>query len=313
MDASKEIDRDRYTNHIALGEIIVGANPLRPLDGEEVKRLAVSMQRIGLMTPVAVRRVPWQNEESGDSYELIAGRHRLAAAISLGWEEIDAVEIRCSDVDARLWEIAENLHRAELTKLRRDEQVAEWIRLTDVAQVAPHQKAGQQPGGVRAAARELGVDRDDARRAVKVASLSDEAKAAAVEHHLDDNRSALLEAAKEKDPAAQVARIVKRAGKPKAKPTKRHKVAGPFDYINDNRATFERQCYLSIMAAETATVLIHDCGEIDEELFTLADNAAKAWRELAEKLSPTDAKPALGSAVKSAADRAEARSRAVAS
>jgi hypothetical protein len=94
----------------------------------------------------------------------------------------------------------------------------------------------------------------------------------------------------------------------------RAKPARPYDPVGDSRATFERQCYLSIMAAETATVLIHDCGEIDEELFTLADNAANIWRELAEKLSPTDAKPAFarGSAVKSAADRAEARSRAVA-
>jgi ParB family chromosome partitioning protein len=76
--------------------------------------------------------------------------------------------------NAKLWEIAENLHRAELTKLQRDERMAEWIRLTDVSQVATHQK-GQRPGGINAASRELGVDRTDAQRAVKVASLSDEA------------------------------------------------------------------------------------------------------------------------------------------
>ncbi len=30
-----------------------------------------------------------------------------------------------------MWEIAENLHRAELTALERDEHVAEWIALAD--------------------------------------------------------------------------------------------------------------------------------------------------------------------------------------
>jgi ParB family transcriptional regulator, chromosome partitioning protein len=68
-----------------------------------------------------------------------------------------------------------NLHRAELRKLQRDEQVAEWIRLTDASQVETHKK-GQQPGGVNAAARELGVEKMDAHRAVKVDSLSDESQ-----------------------------------------------------------------------------------------------------------------------------------------
>jgi hypothetical protein len=32
---------------------------------------------------------------------------------------------------ARRWKIAENLHRADLTTLQRNEQVAEWIALTE--------------------------------------------------------------------------------------------------------------------------------------------------------------------------------------
>jgi ParB/RepB/Spo0J family partition protein len=188
--------------------VTVGANPLRPLNGEEVKRLAASMERIGLMTPITVRYHADRPSSDGavDSYDLIAGRHRLAAALSLGWDEIDAIEIKCSDLDAKLWEIAENLHRAELTKLQHDEQVALWIKLTDEKQkadasgVRTHQKAGQQSGGINAAAREIGVKKTAAHEAIKVASLSDEAKAAAAKHGLDNNRSALLDAARESDP-----------------------------------------------------------------------------------------------------------------
>jgi hypothetical protein len=56
---------------------------------------------------------------------------------------------------------------------------------------------GGNEGGVRAAARELGVARTTAQEAIKVASLSAEAKAAAIEHGMDDNKSALFEAVKE--------------------------------------------------------------------------------------------------------------------
>lgn len=63
--------------------------------------------------------------------------------------------------------------------------IAEWVRLTeekqagDAAQLAPHQrKAGQQPGGINAATRELGIDRTQAQRAVMTASASSEARIA---------------------------------------------------------------------------------------------------------------------------------------
>ena len=62
--------------------------------------------------------------------EVMAGRHRIAAARKLGWEEIEAREFDGDKDHARLWEIAENLHRADLTALERSEMIAEWVRLT---------------------------------------------------------------------------------------------------------------------------------------------------------------------------------------
>jgi hypothetical protein len=79
-----------------------------------------------------------------------------------------------------MWEISENLARAELTALERDEHVAEWMRLSErvSAQLEPKLSArgrvgeGRPESGLRAAARELGIDKDDARRATKVAASS---------------------------------------------------------------------------------------------------------------------------------------------
>jgi hypothetical protein len=99
-----------------------------------------------------------------------------------------AVQVEGDETDARLWEIAENLHRAELTVSERAEHIAEWVRLTNEkmeqqpAQVAPPvRKHGHaQPGsGINAAVRELGIDRTEAQRAVKIASIAPEAKEAA--------------------------------------------------------------------------------------------------------------------------------------
>ena len=62
-------------------------------------------------------------------------------------------------------------------------------------------------GGYRQAARELNIPEAAVRRAYQTASLSSEAQEAAVETGLDDNRSVLLEAAKERTPEAQTAAI----------------------------------------------------------------------------------------------------------
>lgn len=91
--------------------------------------------------------------------------------------------------DARLWEIAENLHRAELTVQERAEHIAEWVRLTEgkaagatcAGSLPDGRKAGpqHQARGINAATRELGIERTEAQRAVKIASMAPEAKQAA--------------------------------------------------------------------------------------------------------------------------------------
>jgi hypothetical protein len=76
-------------------------------------------------------------------------------------------------------EIAENLHRAELTALERSEHIAEWVRLTEgknqPAQVAPIEskradgRGHRKEGGINAAVRELSIDRTETQRAGKIA------------------------------------------------------------------------------------------------------------------------------------------------
>lgn len=178
----------------------------REVNTAAVKRMADSIDKIGLRHPITVR-------EKGDRYVLVAGRHRIEAYKKMEIEHIPATIVKMTNDDARLWEIAENLHRAELSKLDRDDNIAEWIKITErvsLQSATKPQREGRPDSGVNAASRELGIEQTDAHRAVKVASLSDEAKDAARETGLDNNRSALLEAAGKPTIAEQVSAIHQR-------------------------------------------------------------------------------------------------------
>jgi ParB family transcriptional regulator, chromosome partitioning protein len=69
--------------HIALVDIRVPDN-VRELDPEHVKALAGSIELQGMLVPIVVRN-------DGDGFELVAGFHRIAAARSLGLENVPVV------------------------------------------------------------------------------------------------------------------------------------------------------------------------------------------------------------------------------
>ncbi len=209
----------------------------RKIDPSTVDRLAESIKSIGLRTPITVRLVDGFVDNDGVVVDgqpvLVTGAHRLAAIKKLRWDKIECFLFDGDDeVDAQLWEIAENLHRADLSALERSEQVAEWVKLTEerlptqvVSAALPDgRKAGpqHQSSGIRAASRELGIDREKARRSVKIASISDEAKAAAKEAGLENNQSALERIAKSQDQVGEVQQIKKERSAPKPPPEDFH-------------------------------------------------------------------------------------------
>jgi ParB-like chromosome segregation protein Spo0J len=203
-------------NYLLLHWIVVPEGR-RALNEVVVDQIASSMEKIGLRIPISVRIVEYPGGDSSD-YTLVAGAHRLAATEKLGWEGVDCIVYRDeSDDQAKLWEISENLHRAELTALERSEQIAEWIAITEKlsAQLAPKGPIGHRPeSGINKASLELGVERTEAQRATKIAGLSTEAKTVAIEVGLDDNKSALLAAAKQ--PPEQQAPYVRQTAQAKA-------------------------------------------------------------------------------------------------
>ena len=122
----------------SLRTIKVG-DRLRPLDHDKVAELAESICRQGLLQPIVIT-------QDGD---LVAGHHRLEAARSLGWEEIEVVRIS-DDRFALLAEIEENLVRSDLSVLEQGEHLLardqELVRLGLRAQVGDNQHGGPAPG-----------------------------------------------------------------------------------------------------------------------------------------------------------------------
>ena len=164
----------------------------RPLNDERVHALEASIQQIGLKTPITVRKL-------NDELILVAGLHRLDAARRLQWKTIPCFTIEGDETESRLWKIAENLYRAELTVLERAEHIDELRALilqkakAKVGQVAPP-RGGAQPkdAGINRTAEALGFTREEIRRSMEISGISAEAKAEARKLGLDDNQGALL-------------------------------------------------------------------------------------------------------------------------
>jgi len=172
-------------------EDIIIKDGRREVDPAVVKRLADSIDNVGLRHPITVRK-------HRDQYILVAGRHRIEAFKKLDREHIPCCIVSMTNAEARMWEIAENLHRAELTKLQRAEQIEEWRECVS--------QLGTKPT-VRETADALGVPKSEVHRSGQIASLTPEAKEAAHDAGMDDNQSALLEVAKQPTAKAQTARV----------------------------------------------------------------------------------------------------------
>lgn len=155
---------------LPIALIRVGAR-LREIDDDNVDLLAVSMEDIGLHTPVWVREA-----DSAGMHDLIAGAHRYAAAVRLGWAEMPALVFQVDGLDARLMEIDENLIRRELSELDRAVFLAERKSVYEALHPETRRggdRTGQTdkavsliPSFADATARKLGVDARTVYRAV---------------------------------------------------------------------------------------------------------------------------------------------------
>lgn len=156
---------------------------IRVLNPAYAEEIAISFEDkgghpVGQITPIEVRRL----RKTG-KYRLISGLHRLEAARDLRWPTIAASVLDCTDNEARLREIDENLARHDLTAMDRALFIHERQRRWDAEHpdsLTPQQVAARARWGQRAEMRaapcgyasdiaaKLGVSKDTIERAVKL-------------------------------------------------------------------------------------------------------------------------------------------------
>jgi ParB-like chromosome segregation protein Spo0J len=208
----------------AVDAIKVDVSKRRPVNPTTVKNLVTSVSAIGLRTPLTIRVV-------GGVRHLVAGLQRLEAVKALGWKTVPCVCTHGGEIAARKCQIAENLHRGELTKLERAEQTGEWLELTEseerISGKKVQKKRGRPESGDAKAARMLpisGKTADAKRKRIaadrKIRALDPVVKEAIIEAGLDDDAGKLKEIVGQKTTKAQLATVAQlKASSAKKKPS----------------------------------------------------------------------------------------------
>jgi ParB family transcriptional regulator, chromosome partitioning protein len=129
-----------YLEEIPVSAIVANRRqPRQAFDDDSMAELAASIESVGLLQPVVVRRL------SGERYELIMGERRWRACQLAGIEVIPAIVRETSDDELLRNALIENLHREQLNPL---EEAAAYQQLLDDFS-ATHEELAQRIGRSR--------------------------------------------------------------------------------------------------------------------------------------------------------------------
>ena len=147
-------------------------NPYQPratFDEESIAELAQSIQQVGLLQPLLVRKVD-------DGYELVAGERRLRAVTSLGMEKVACiVQQDIEDESSAMMALIENLQREDLHYL---EEAQCYQKLLETYGLTQEELANR-----------LGKSQSSIANKLRLLKLSDEVKAAMTEKRLSDRHA----------------------------------------------------------------------------------------------------------------------------
>lgn len=150
-------------------------NPYQPratFDEESIAELAQSIQQVGLLQPLLVRKVD-------DGYELVAGERRLRAVTSLGMEKVACiVQQDIEDESSAMMALIENLQREDLHYL---EEAQCYQKLLETYGLTQEELANR-----------IGKSQSSIANKLRLLKLSDEVKAAMTEKRLSERHARAL-------------------------------------------------------------------------------------------------------------------------
>ena len=122
---------------------------------EKLNELAVSIEKNGILQPLTVRKV------TNTEYELIAGERRLRAAAICGLSTVPCIMVSCSDTQASLFSLTENLQRSELNFFEEAEIINNILSVCHMSRQEIAVQIGQRPSFIAKKLRMLDLGCDE--------------------------------------------------------------------------------------------------------------------------------------------------------
>jgi len=129
------------------------AQPRKYFDSEDLRELADSIARYGVLQPLTVRCGRKQ-------YELVAGERRLRAAKLAGLREVPCILLDVDTEESSLIALVENLQRRDLDYIEEAEGLSQLIRTFDMSQEEAARRVGKSQSAIANKLRILKLPRE---------------------------------------------------------------------------------------------------------------------------------------------------------
>jgi ParB family chromosome partitioning protein len=129
----EDTNADKVVGNIIELELEIKVNPFQPrtnFNEEALKELATSIQQLGVIQPITVRKIDF------NQYELISGERRLRASKLAGLKTVPAYIRIANDNDSLVMALVENIQRHDLDPI---EIAMSYQRLIDEIQLTQEQ------------------------------------------------------------------------------------------------------------------------------------------------------------------------------
>ncbi len=122
---------------------------------EKLRELALSIKQNGILQPITVRRL------SSIEYELISGERRLRAAVMCGNKKIPCIVLDCSDKQAEIYSLIENIQRCDLNFFEEAEGIERLMKEYGLTKTDTAKKLGKRQSTISNKLRILKLDDEE--------------------------------------------------------------------------------------------------------------------------------------------------------
>ena len=139
---------------LPLSDIVPNpAQPRKHFNADDLRELASSITRYGVLQPLTVRR-------HKHTYELVAGERRLRAARLAGLGKVPCIVLNVDTEESSLIALVENLQRRDLDYIEEAEGLSQLIQTFDMSQEEAARRIGKSQSAVANKLRILKLPRE---------------------------------------------------------------------------------------------------------------------------------------------------------